>query len=328
MDDQLPDGLLEDYLAAEEEGEAERRLAQILDEVAAPVIRRIAAPAIRGGDAEDVVADTLLELLRRLRDLRRRSAPPIRDLRRYIAMCAYHRCHERLRERFPARTRLRNQLRYLCGHHPALALWRDDHGQLLCGTRTPGPQSPDVPSGELPALVLELVAPAPQTLESLTTAVAGRIGLEEAVEVPLDDLHASSATSIDVALDARMSLKELWGDVRLLSPKQRIALLLNLRDVHGRECLSLFPLTRTATIAEIAEAVDIPAEELAALWNGLPLADAAIGELLGMTARQVIKLRRLARERLRRMAASRADRNVVARFDSLSSRGQSIAGRR
>ena len=57
-------------------------------------------------------------------------------------------------------------------------------------------------------------------------------------------------------------------------------------------------------------------ETVAALWNELPLSDARIAELLQATARQVIKLRRLARERLRRMQKSREEGNLPGDFDS------------
>ena len=140
---------------------------------------------------------------------------------------------------------------------------------------------------------------------------------QQRVEVPLESV-ALTETAADEAMELRASLRQLWDDVRELAPKQRAALLLNLRDAHGRECLSLLPLTRTATIAEIASAVEMPAERFAELWNELPLSDATIGELLQLTARQVIKLRRLARERLRRMEKNRTHRNLGVEFDSSS----------
>jgi hypothetical protein len=42
------------------------------------------------------------------------------------------------------------------------------------------------------------------------------------------------------------------------------------------------------------------AEEFANLWNELPLEDASIASLLGVTRQQVINLRKSARERLTR----------------------------
>lgn len=352
MDVHSPDDLLRAYLAVEREGEADRWLAVILDEVAGPVVRRIVSSVVRDGtaysDCEDVVADTLMDLLRRLRELRCDASHPILDLRRYIVTCAYNRCHERLRERFPARNRLRNQLRYLCNHDGELALWRNALGELVCGFRDwtmretlTADSIADVrlaarsdPATEnrvqVAALAVALLREAggPLTLDTLAAAIARLIGLEQQpAMVPLTDLEPAVEVAPDVAIDRRLSLRQLWDDVRRLAPKQRLALLLNLRDVHGRECLSLLPLTRTATIPEIAQTVGMPEQEFAVLWNELPLSDAAIAALLDATPRQVIKLRRLARERLRRMAKSRRHQNLGRDIDS-SSKGITIAARR
>lgn len=330
MSDHLPEELLQHYLAAPER-EADRRLAQILDQVAAPLVRRIVVSVVRDStafaDAEDIVSDTMMDLLVRLREVRGNVSEPIHDLRRYVVTCAYNRCHERLRERYPAWNRLRNQLRYLSNHHLELALWRNAHGELVCGFREwagreaagndsiegvhiaarsdPAAENRAQVAAIVPALFRE--AGAPLALDTLAAAVARLIGVcQERAEQPLTDFEASAELAPDAALESRLSLRELWDNVRRLAWKQRVALLLNLRDAHGRECLTLLPLTRTATIAEIAAAVEMPPERFAVLWNELPLSDAAIAGLLDATPRQVVKLRRLARERLRRMAKSHA----------------------
>lgn len=343
--------LLHEYGAARADADAERLLARILEDVARPLVRRVVASACRdsAAEAEDVIADTLTDLLRRLRTMRESGAPPIHDLRGYVATSAYNRCHERLREHYPARNRLRNQLQYLCGHDARLALWRSAQGVLVCGLRewtgreaAAADRAADVhlrarrdPVAENRPQLLSLVpavfraAGAPLDLDTLVSTVARLIELEQQrLEVPLTELEPAVETPADTALELRLSLRELWSDVRQLAPKQRAALLLNLRDAHGRECLSLLPLTRTATIAEIAEAVEMPPERFAALWNELPLSDAAIAEALQATPRQVIKLRRLARERLRRMQKNRTPRNLGPKFESSPEEPLLAAGRR
>jgi RNA polymerase sigma factor (sigma-70 family) len=326
--------LLEAYLSATAESDADQHLGRILDEIAKPIVRRIVASVFRGpshaADADDLVSDTLTELLRRLRELRADPSHPIHDLGGYIVTAAYNRCHERLRERSPARTRLRNQLQYLCGHDARLARWRSSGGVLVCGLRewSGGEPAADAraesialparsdPAAEnraqIAALTFDVLRTlgAPLALDTLAATIGRLIDLEQRrIEVPLAAVEHRGVAA-DEELEVRMSLQELWQDVRQLAPKQRASLLLNLRDVHGRECLSLLPLTRTASIEEIADVVGIPFERFAALWNDLPLSDAAIAALLEASPRQVIKLRRLARERLRRMAQSRERRNV------------------
>ncbi|HEX6085169.1 MAG TPA: hypothetical protein VF266_11625 [Thermoanaerobaculia bacterium] len=336
------DVLLRQYLDATAEGDVERLLIRIIEGAARPVVTRIVASAIArdsaaAGDAEDVVADTIADLLRRLRDLRSGQSTPIHDLRGYIATCAYNRCHERLRERYPARNRLRNQLHYLCGHHPQLAVWNAADGTVVCGLAEWGGRQPlpeaaaervHVPARSDPAAENrpQLVALVPQVLraaggplelDTLVATMARLIQLaSQRVEVSLAADEPVTELAVDDVLTLRTSVRELWNDVRRLVVRQRIALLLSLRDPNGDECLSLLPLTRTATMHEIAAVLEMPPETVAALWNELPLSDARIAELLQATARQVIKLRRLARERLRRMQKSREEGNLPGDFDS------------
>jgi hypothetical protein len=81
---------------------------------------------------------------------------------------------------------------------------------------------------------------------------------------------------------------------------QRAALLLNLKDPGGRGCITLFPTTGVATLRQLADALEMSAEGFAALWNELPIEDARIAELLGLTRQQVINARKSGRERLAR----------------------------
>jgi hypothetical protein len=86
----------------------------------------------------------------------------------------------------------------------------------------------------------------------------------------------------------------------LLPVRQRVALLLNLRDDRGGSALAILPLLNIASIREIADVLEMAAEDLAALWNELPLEDAAIARRIGATRQQVSNLRKCARERLLR----------------------------
>jgi len=61
-----------------------------------------------------------------------------------------------------------------------------------------------------------------------------------------------------------------------------------------------FPSTGTASLRQLAAALEMSDESFAALWNELPLEDAKIAELLGLTRQQVINARKSGRERLAR----------------------------
>ncbi|HYR29444.1 MAG TPA: hypothetical protein VEU30_13320 [Thermoanaerobaculia bacterium] len=343
MSDDSVDILLRRFVEATTEAEVELQLARILGEMAAPIVRNVVASVVRDarGEAEDVVADTIADLLRRLRDLRSDPSREIRDLRGYIVTCAYNRCHERLREHYPARNRLRNHLVYLFNHRTELALWRTGHGATISGLRewighppVPAPRTETLvfPARtdataenrkQINALVTTALRHlgAPVELDALVGVIARSIHLEQQrIELPLTDADALALTAADANLELRLSLRQLWEDIGELSRTQRAALLLNLRDAAGREALSLLVHTGTATKEEIADAVQIARDAFEHLWPQLPLADHAIGELLGATGRQVIKLRRLARERLRRMSEKRertgAHQNIGRDSDS------------
>jgi len=62
----------------------------------------------------------------------------------------------------------------------------------------------------------------------------------------------------------------------------------------------LLPAIGIATIRQLAAALELTAERLAELWNELPIEDARIAELLGLTRQQVINARKSGRERLAR----------------------------
>jgi len=107
-----------------------------------------------------------------------------------------------------------------------------------------------------------------------------------------------------LAFERRSYLSLLWQEIRQLPQRQAAALILHLRDGHGRDAASLLPLTGTASLREIAGTLGLAPEKLAEIWNRLPLEDSTIAGLLQVTRQQVINLRKSARERLtRRMRA-------------------------
>jgi DNA-directed RNA polymerase specialized sigma24 family protein len=108
------------------------------------------------------------------------------------------------------------------------------------------------------------------------------------------------APDVALAFERRTYLARLWEEIRQLPPRQAAALLLNLRDGQGRNAAVLLPLTGVASLREMAAALELPPERLAELWGRLPLEDAALAGLLGVTRQQVINLRKSARERLAR----------------------------
>jgi hypothetical protein len=265
-------------------------------------------------------------------------ASPILNFAAYVASIAYRTCYTHLRRLYPQRARLKNRLRYALTYDPDLSIEQDAFGIWRCGLtewaehppedvdpaatqefrNRPGafargaiPDFADQQLGIADAVkaLLERVAQ-PIDLDLLVDAIGGVLGVDdrqpawsstEELDAALDT--ADPAQPISHTLMYRQYLSRLWNEVCELPINQRVAILLNLRDDEGRSALPMLPLTGIATIRTIAEVLNIPAIELAALWPELPLDDARIAGRLALKRQQVINLRKSARERLgRRMS--------------------------
>ena len=286
-------------------------------------------------DAGDLFNDIVVNLVSRLRQIKHNPAEAgIADFRSYVAATAYNACNLYFRQKFPRRSRLKNRLRYLLSHYPDFALWTTDASGMLCGLaawqeqtryasagllekirQDPGEWTEQVgltsvghKRGELISLLKAIFqwCEGPIKLDDLVNIVAEISREKDLPDEPIETAMnvAAPVVSFETALELQLNLKLLWREICQLPPRQRVALLLNYRDSHGQELISLLPYTRAATIEQIAEALEFPLAEFLRLWKDLPLDDVAIAELLGATRQQVINLRKCARERLeRRMGA-------------------------
>jgi DNA-directed RNA polymerase specialized sigma24 family protein len=140
---------LRQFLAASTDAEATQHLENLMRQMA-PVIDGIirrklrVSPGVAGGRAdgeslaaEDVRGEILLQLIRRLWELRESpQSEEIGNFRGFVAVTAYRVCDSHLRKRFPQRASLRNKLAYLLTkrtNQQGLALWEDADGERLCG---------------------------------------------------------------------------------------------------------------------------------------------------------------------------------------------------
>ena len=337
------DPLLESY-ATRDEAAASERLLQNIVEKARPTIesvvgRRLAfSTSAEAQDREDVCGEVILELLRRLRALRDgESTATIESFSGYVAAAADHACDEYLRRKYPQRRRLKNKLRYVLTTEPRFALWErtgSRSSEWLCGLRiwqfrgeqriilTPEARQAVHGASGAGRSRQDVVA----MLASIFNSLKGPILLEELVAIvarlwgvsdhgmPIDPERAvgSHAPSPESVLVQRRDLELLWNEVRELPVPQRVALLLNLRGNGGDSPILFLPVTGIAGIRQIAEVLNIPAEEFSNLWGRLPLDDQAIAARLGVTRQQVINLRKSARERLRRRMADHNTAGVAA----------------
>jgi len=294
------------------------------------------AEGVQHQEAEDIHSEAIFHLVGRLRDLQANpDIKPISNFRSYVAVVSYNACNEHLRRKYPLRHSLKNRLRYVLTHQPGMSLWQSG-GELVCGysewqARGTSPASGDKvtrlrddPSylereglmesarrddlSDLATVVLESVG-GPIELDDLVGIVAGITGVRdlpaesargyaEDQEESLIDRTADPRPSFSEAVEDRLRLNHLWKEIGELPLRQRLALLLNLKDDRGESQIEAFTFTGVATIRQIARVLEMTAEELARIWNELPMEDSLIAERLQLTRQQIINLRKGARQRL------------------------------
>lgn len=322
-------------------------IATSLQPIVRRVVRRHAATrdGSPAADGEDVEHSVLLRLTHQLWRQRADLDEPIENVAAYVARTATNACYERLRERRPQRARLQARLRYVFRHHATLALWERRDGGWACGDRAwrdgepvlgwPAiaewrgrigvPPAADAGSeaARLVRLAEEVVRTlgAPARLEDVVTLAADALGIvddpiEPAITASGEYLTplapaglAAEGLQADEQLDQQRFLERVWEEIGSLPVRQRVALLLNLAGPSGQDMLSLIPATGIAPWGEIATVLEMDPAALQALVPGLPHDDQTIAGLLQVTRRQVINLRKCARERLaRRLGFARGAR--------------------
>jgi RNA polymerase sigma factor (sigma-70 family) len=328
------DTLLEPLLTATTDEHADEVLSQLIAGHAEPVIKGVIRFKLRfnshqetqRAEADDLHQDVVLQLVSQLQRFRKLpGAHPITDVRGMAAVIAHRTCARWMRRQFPERHALKNRLHYLLTRQRGLALWDDDNGKPLAGfavwqqQKKPATAARNLSDTEnLPAHIRapqELAAAVasifnyvggPIEFDELVSAVAAIQGIsDQPVESLADDEDSGfepATADPDPAwrIEKKFFLQRLWEELKQLPVNQRAALLLNLKDPSGFGCITLFPAIGIATIRQLAAALELPAERLAELWNDLPIEDARIAELLGLTRQQVINARKSGRERLAR----------------------------
>lgn len=352
------DSVLLSYLGSSSEPETQARLQDLMRDHVEPVLqqavkRRMRRSPGRTGahspeqNIEDILADARLNVLRTLRQIKERPDPqPIHNLGSYIRTIADQAWDQQLRRMFPQRWRLKNQVRYLLTHHPDFALWETGSGDLAAGVKAWKGREPATPSAparsasptgtrkgtdRLARLLHQAFreSGAPMEIETLVNIMENWMGISDTGT--LDDPGnpevlerlPEQGDAAHVRLEHRIFLRRLWNEIILLPVRQRIAILLGLRDSSGYPLAPLLPLLDVASTHDIAEGLQVSTEEFANLWSQLPMDDRSIGGLLHVTPQQVINLRKCARQRLgRRMKWGERHGNVPNKLSSLNNKGE------
>ena len=329
------DALLLPYLQAADEADAQRFVATLMEEQAEPIIKGIVARKLGVGwrqeDVADVRSEIALQLLHRLHTLRHDPTQiPITNFRAYVVVVSYRGCAAYFRQQYPQRQRLVHRVQYLLTSQSQFGLWQREHEEWFGGFAGWGN---DLLTRQLlsPEQVRQLLGDGlPAQLQGIPDGTLRRVSAAEQMAalltwadqfIALDDLVAVLAhwwgmkdylprgngteqpaanVNFETQVEQRNYLQKLWEEIQELPVRQRRALLLTLRSGPAQSALPMFPILQIASLRQIAAAIEMPAEELAVVWNQLPLDDAQIAEQLNLTRRQVINLRKAARQRLLR----------------------------
>jgi|SRR5215212_6314799 len=287
--------------------------AQVLERIDRIIAAQMRQAGVREQEREDIRSEILVKVMSRLNEFADDpTTSAIASFNDYVAVVAFNTFSDFVRRTHPLRTRLKARIRYLLSRDRRFAIW-DTASGWACGLsgwedRKVGTVSGDafdssrLPHDNLAAALLKLfsVADQPLLLDQVVTVVAGLQGIPvHERSHGLRDLPAPARTIVD-DLEASQYIQQLWNEIRALPLRQRVALLLQARDSRGESVTRLLPITQVASFNDIAEALGMNSDTLAALWDRLPLDDLTIAARLGIQRQQVINLRRAARDRLSR----------------------------
>lgn len=298
-------------------------------------------------DALEIASELRATLIADLRKMQQHPyQKSITSFGDYVATKTYSACADYFREKNPRRWRLKNLLRYQLNHRPQFALWKAENSCWYAGlskwqgTHNAGDSSRPLPcSGailgmfstklaqdltpeELLAAIFEQVEQ-PVEFDRVVSLAAEVWNITDSPLASVDDPDSeptnepvNSSPGVDVLLERRLYLENVWTEICQLPVLQRAALLLNLRDAHGGSAIFFIPYLGIASQEQIAMILELTDEEFSALWSDLPLDDLRIAQILGITRQQVINLRKTARERLARRMEKTDDGNVSVSANS------------
>ena len=332
---QRNDLLLQPYLEASDESDAQQKLAALIQDYAEPIVTKILKTKLRvsmngangsqsNQDALEIASSLCMTLIHDLRVLQKNPDKQIASFSDYVAVKAYSACADYFRQLNPNRWRLKNALRYQLKNNARYALWKAEDNRWYAGfaeSRTKASvagedfrDAEDVVSERkysndefrvttlLPVLLA--ASDTPIEFDRLVTLAAEELGIRDAPSDSLESLSQAAVNNseapINIRLEQRFFLQRLWHEACDLPILQRAALLLNLRDANGGGAIFFLPLLSIASREQIAGTLEIPCERFDAIWTNLPMEDAQIAEMYSLTRQQVINLRKTARERLKR----------------------------
>jgi len=284
---------------------------------------------------QDIKSEVTVRLVDRLHRVKTHpQVVGVEDLLNYTAVTSYNTCYSHFRLKKPRRWKLRNRIRYVLTRADSLDIWESDGRRWLSGRvgwretkTTPCPigklstlsENPvllgaaaaytQVPQEDPTALLIAIfdVVENPVDIDDLVDLLAewwgikdgkDTVELEKFERCQLLEGNIQKAPAFSEQIDFRVRLDVIWREINDLPPRQRVALLLGLKDERGTDCITMLSNAGIASITDVAAALQMQANDLLRIWDKLPMDDSAIGSLLGVTRQQVANIRKSARKRL------------------------------
>jgi RNA polymerase sigma factor (sigma-70 family) len=330
------DNVLVPYLTADDERERQHHLDELVTLGAAPLIRQVlrlrlgfyvSAQGINehNQDAEDLYQEALTRVVHVLKQLHATSSTDIEDFERYVSRVASNICIDFLRDKSPARTRLKDSLRDLFRRHRELVSWEYE-GEILCGfanwrnTRKSTFSDQELRDVETKLETFQAVrfadedvrlAPLSQILTELFDWIGGPIQIDVLVTMvayllAVKDQHIESlddptrqwdtyfpadTQTGESHVEANELLSRLWHAVRQLPAEQRDAFVFGFEDQAGQDFFTILLAAATVTWNELAHGMGRSVEEIARLRMSMPMDGVSAANELGASRENVWKWR-------------------------------------
>ena len=331
------DSVLEPYLTADDEPERQQQLDELVTLRAAPLIRKVlrrrlgfyvSAQGINASnqDAEDLYQEALTRVIQVLNQLH--TSPTVTNIANfegYVSRVTSNICMDFLREKSPARTRLKDTLRDLFRRHGDLVSWEYE-GEILSGfiawrntgkstfsdqdtreleTKLEAFQSirfadEDVRAAPLSQVLAELFdwIGGPVDIDALVRMVAYLLNIKDQQIASFDDQGASWDTYFKANIHTAESharanelLARLWHAIRELPAEQRDAFAFGFEDEAGQDLFTILLDAAIVTWDELAHGMQRPVKELAKLRMQMPMDGTVAAEILGTERKNVWKWR-------------------------------------
>jgi RNA polymerase sigma factor (sigma-70 family) len=327
------DNVLAQYLTADDDRDRQQQLDELVTLRAAPLIRKVLRRRLgfyvnaqgineKNPDAEDLYQEALTRVIQVLNQLHSSSTvTDIENFEGYVSRVATNICMDFLREKSPARTRLKDTLRDLFRRHGDLVSWEYE-GEILCGFaawrntrkstfsdqdtreletklemfRSVRFADEDVSVASLSQVLAELFdwIGGPVDIDTLVRMVAYLLNIKDQQFESFDETDVyfpASAQTGESHVRANELLARLWHTITALPAEQRDAFAFGFEDEAGQDLFTVLLDAGIVTWSELADGMERSVEEIVKLRMRMPMDGATAAEVIGAERKNVWKWR-------------------------------------